>query len=109
MNNATITFNHLSFCGGTKKYELTESGQDGSGPEDLPHECRDEEKAPHAFPVHLLERVQHGDVASRAHGLGEKKTTWDKGCTENRLRFHGDPLHSPRLNLHTERPSGVLR
>lgn len=71
---------NLSFCG-RLKHELTEGGQNGGGPEDLAHECRYEEQAAHAFPVQLLEGVQHGDVTSRAHGLGEEKTTWDGDMT----------------------------
>lgn len=48
----------------TETQELTQGGQDGGGPEDLAHECRYEQEAAHAFPVQLLERVQHGDVTT---------------------------------------------
>lgn len=46
------------------KRGCTKGRQDGGRPEDLAHQRRYEEEAAHAFPIQLLERIQHGDVTS---------------------------------------------
>lgn len=61
---------------------LTKGRQDGGRPEDLAHQRRYEEEAAHALPIQLLEGIQHGDVTSRAHGLGEEQPPWDRRETE---------------------------
>ena len=60
-------------CGG-----LTQSSQDGGAPEQLSHDCRQEDDGAHPIPVPQLKRVYQGHVIGCTHLLCEEQPVCTK-------------------------------